>query len=50
MLISLEFISGVMLGFEYINKADVSDEVGWYLVVDLVILRLVFDYKPPTTS
>lgn len=44
MMISLEFITGVAVGIEFIDKAVVTDdETGWFLVVDLFIIRVVFD-------
>lgn len=44
MIISLEFITGIAIGIEFIDKENVTDdEVGWFIVVDLFIIRIVFD-------
>ncbi|CAB4240837.1 hypothetical protein UFOVP22_14 [uncultured Caudovirales phage] len=40
MIIYLEFISGVSLGFECVTKPK-----GWFLVIDLFIIRVVLDYE-----
>ena len=45
MIISLEFISGCMLGVEYIDKSELYDETGWCFVIDLLIIRIVLDYS-----
>lgn len=42
MIMSLHFISGVMLGFEMVLKRDVGeDEDGHIYIVDLLIVRLI---------
>lgn len=42
--ISYEFISGVMLGFEHVDKRMMGDdEDGWFIVIDLFIIRLLLE-------
>ena len=44
MYISIGFITGVSLGFEFIEKHEFSEEFGYVFAVDLLIVRLIFDY------
>ena len=40
----LEFITGVMFGFEYISYEDLGEEGdGWVFMVDLVIFRVLLE-------
>jgi hypothetical protein len=42
--VKVEVIQGVSVGFEYINKDDLGEPFdGWYLVVDLFIIRILFE-------
>lgn len=44
MFVSFEFISGVAIGTEIIFKREVGEsDVGWYLIIDLLIFRIVID-------
>lgn len=42
--VDFEWIQGVGLGFEIISKQDAGEQGGgWYLIIDLVILRILID-------
>ncbi len=41
--ISLDFITGMMLGLEFPDVSEIED-VKWALVVDIIILRFQFTY------
>lgn len=43
MFVSVEFITGMMVGVELVDKRLVGDESGWIFVIDLFIVRLMFD-------
>lgn len=43
MFVSVEFITGMMVGFELVDKRLVGEESGWVIVVDLFIIRLMID-------
>jgi hypothetical protein len=39
-----EFITGVSLGFEYVDKEDIDEfEQGWVVLLDLLIFRLILE-------
>lgn len=40
----IEFITGVSLGFEYINKEEFDEfEKGWVFMMDFLIFRVIFE-------
>lgn len=43
MFVSVEFITGCMVGVELVDKRLVGDEKGWIFVLDLLIIRIMFD-------
>jgi hypothetical protein len=43
MFISVEFITGMMLGFELVDKRMLGEESGYVVVIDLFIIRLMID-------
>ena len=43
MLVSVEFITGMMVGVELVDKRLVGEESGWMFVLDLFIIRLMID-------
>lgn len=44
MTVTLEFISGVSFGIQVITKEDLGEEdEGWFLLVELGIIRLIFE-------
>jgi hypothetical protein len=43
MFISFEFICGVCVGFELISKQEVDDTEGWYLFIQLGIIRIILE-------
>ena len=43
MFISVEFITGIMLGFELVDKRMLGEESGYVVVIDLFIIRLMID-------
>jgi hypothetical protein len=44
MLISLNFISGISLGIEFLTKKELGEEEeGWYGVIDLLIVRVLIE-------
>lgn len=43
MLVSVEFITGMMVGVELVDKRLVGEESGWIFVLDLFIIRLMID-------
>jgi len=47
MTIELNLITGLMLGFEYVDRSDEEqddDYDGKYVVIDLLILRILFSW------
>ena len=43
MFISFEPITGVGLGIEWIGKDTLEEGKGWYLIIELLILRIIID-------
>ncbi len=43
MVISVHAISGCMLGFEILSGQEVGDESGFFVVLDLLIVRFVIN-------
>lgn len=43
MILSFGFISGVMFGFELVDKEDLEEGPGVFLVVDLFIVRIFLE-------
>ena len=43
MFVSVEFITGCMVGVELVDKRLVGEESGWIFVLDLFIIRLMID-------
>ena len=44
MIVTLEFISGVSFGIQMITRQDLGeDEDGWYVLLELGIIRLIFE-------
>lgn len=43
MFVSVEFITGMMVGVELVDKRLVGEEEGWIFVLDLFIIRLMID-------
>jgi hypothetical protein len=43
MFISMELITGMSVGLEYIDKSEKFDEVGWVFIIDLLILRIMVE-------
>ena len=43
MFVSVEFIMGMMVGVELVDKRLVGEESGWIFVLDLFIIRLMID-------
>lgn len=44
MFVQFNFISGMSVGIEWHSKQEMGeDDEGWYLVIDLLILRILID-------
>lgn len=43
MFISVEFISGVVFGLELIVKEELNEGKGWYVLIELGIIRIIID-------
>ena len=43
MFISVEFISGVVFGIEFIFKETLNEGKGWYVLIELGIIRIIID-------
>lgn len=48
MIITLEWITGVNLGFELVDKSQIYEmnEEGWIIIIDLLILRVLLENSP----
>lgn len=43
MFISVEFISGLVFGIEFIFKETLNEGKGWYAMLELGIIRVIID-------
>jgi len=43
MFVTIELISGVSLGTQFISKSDLEDGDGWYLIIELLIFRIIVE-------
>lgn len=44
MIITLELISGVSFGVQFITKEELGDDDnGWYVLVEVGVLRFIFE-------
>lgn len=43
MFILFEFISGFAVGVEFVTKKELGEGEGWYVLLELGIIRLIFD-------
>ena len=43
MFITFELISGVGFGLEIITKNQLEEGEGWYLIIELGIVRIILD-------
>jgi hypothetical protein len=44
MMVSIHAISGFMVGFEIVGGQEVGDDGGFFVVVDLFIVRFVLNF------
>jgi hypothetical protein len=44
MMVSIHAISGCMLGFELVSGQEVGDDGGFFIVLDLLIVRFVINF------
>jgi hypothetical protein len=43
MIVTLEFISGVAFGIQMITKEELDEGEGWFVLIELGIIRLIFE-------
>ena len=44
MFVTIELISGVCFGIQFITKNEIGDmEDGWYLLIELGIIRMIVE-------
>ncbi len=43
MFVTIEFISGLVFGIELIFKEELHEGKGWYVLIELGIIRVIID-------